>query len=72
MKEETWSSRGWRGCILKIVIAKRGGWVGVQFSYVNYFFVGGGGRGKVLIHSHTFLKTPAPLWDDQSQRVSLS
>ena len=26
---------------------------------------------KVLIH-HTFLKTPAPLWDDRSLRVSRS
>ena len=42
-------------CILKTVIAKEGG--GVQFSYVIILW-----GGKVLIH-HTFLKTPAPLWD---------
>ena len=60
MEEETWSRRGWRvggggRCILKTVIAKE--WGGGTIFICNYF-VGG----KVLIH-HTFLKTPAPLWD---------
>ena len=63
---------GGRGCILKIVISKWGVG-GIQFSYVMIFVRGGWGGegGKVLIH-HTFLKTPVPLWDDRSLRVSLS
>ena len=50
MKTKTWSRRGWRECILKIVFARGA----VQFSYVIFFFWGGG---EVFIH-HTFLKTP--------------
>ena len=59
MEEETWSRRGWRvggggevhfkNCYCQ----GRGGTI-----FICNYFVGG----KVLIH-HTFLKTPAPLWD---------
>ena len=52
MDKETWSRRGWRGCILKIVIAK-----GVQFSYVIIIVLFWGG--KVLIQ-HTLSWTPTP------------
>ena len=47
MEEESWSRSGWEGCY-----CQGGGTIFI----CNY--LGGG----VLIH-HTFLTTPAPLWD---------
>ena len=56
MKEETCTRRGW-GEHFKNCYCQGGGTI------FTYHFLGrAGGGGKVLIH-HTFLKTPAPLWD---------